>query len=271
MTCQEALSLLYEIIDNEASDIDAEKVREHLSHCKDCSSLYQVEASVNELLKEKIKSSDEAPKVDSLRLKVLAELDHVDTEMKAKGGEGIIPGKKKAFLGTSAILAIAATIVVLLGGLYIGSGFISHSEYFVPLERAHWQADENPDLYRNNASTISARSMITAHGSYQLSERVSDYRLVGGQVEEIDGAEMSHFLYSNGQKNVSVFLAPASAITFPDDFEQNEVTRGDITFLDHNCRGCRLVFHRMGDWMIVTATTDKDIDLFDFVPGRKVI
>ena len=35
MKCQEALDLLYEIIDKEASEIDTQAVKRHLDYCQD--------------------------------------------------------------------------------------------------------------------------------------------------------------------------------------------------------------------------------------------
>ena len=46
MECQDALDLLHEIIDKEASDIDTAQVKEHLEKCRDCFKKFKVEESV---------------------------------------------------------------------------------------------------------------------------------------------------------------------------------------------------------------------------------
>ena len=81
MNCQEALNLLYDIIDKEASEIDTQQVQEHLSRCRHCSEIYKVEKSVNALLKAKMQASSPAPCVDALKLRVLNELDAVDGDL----------------------------------------------------------------------------------------------------------------------------------------------------------------------------------------------
>jgi len=43
MNCQEALSLLYDVIDKEASQIDIKEVQKHLDCCQDCLKRFQVE------------------------------------------------------------------------------------------------------------------------------------------------------------------------------------------------------------------------------------
>ncbi|HWR83894.1 MAG TPA: hypothetical protein VN285_11390, partial [Candidatus Deferrimicrobium sp.] len=70
---------------------------------------------------------------------------------------------------------------------------------------------------------------------------------------------------------VSVFVAPVTEFAIPDDLSEAQVERGLITFYDHHCRGCRLVYHRAGSAVVITATTSHTTDLFDFVPGRGVI
>ena len=75
MNCQEALNLLYDIIDKEASEIDTEQVQEHLSRCRHCSEIYRVEKSVNALLRAKMQTSSPEKCVDALKSRVLGELD----------------------------------------------------------------------------------------------------------------------------------------------------------------------------------------------------
>jgi len=94
MNCQEALSLLYDIIDKEASEIDVKEVEEHLRNCQDCSGVYRLERSVNELVQEKLTHQKATPKLDSLKAKVLAELDEIDCANRPQ--KDPFPEKKKA-------------------------------------------------------------------------------------------------------------------------------------------------------------------------------
>ena len=80
MNCQEALSLLYDIIDNEASEIDSQQVREHLENCTDCDGVFRLEESVNELLRARLKNPKPNPRLKALKAKVLSQFDAIDCE-----------------------------------------------------------------------------------------------------------------------------------------------------------------------------------------------
>ena len=74
MNCQEALDLLYDIIDKEASDIDTQQVQEHLNHCRDCFEKYKVEGAVHDFIKAKLDSDTPGPRLDTLKSRILTRL-----------------------------------------------------------------------------------------------------------------------------------------------------------------------------------------------------
>lgn len=80
MNCQEALSLLYDIIDREASEIDTRQVEEHLARCRDCSGVYKIERSIAKLIQERLSNTEPTPQFAKLRATVLRQLDEIDTE-----------------------------------------------------------------------------------------------------------------------------------------------------------------------------------------------
>ena len=80
MNCREALSLLYDIIDSEASEIDINQVEEHLEQCHDCSGIYEIEHSVNKLIQEKITNQEPTPNFAKLKANILQQLNKIDTE-----------------------------------------------------------------------------------------------------------------------------------------------------------------------------------------------
>jgi anti-sigma factor (TIGR02949 family) len=268
MNCQEALSLLYEIIDKEASEIDIRQVEEHLSHCHDCSGIYRLERSVNELIRERLQHQEVTPRLDSLKTKILTELDAIDCAHqnleapKKKLSEAAPP---RAFpLGRT--LAFAASVMVVIGAFFVGKSiFFDHATY-LPLEQAHWAAVENLDDHRN--STVTTSTLVSTQQSlaYGLAEQIGSFTLVGGHPETVDNIPLAHFVYHNQNRIVSVFVIDADLINLADDLLETLVIRNGIEFYDHNCRGCRLVYHRVGRALIVTATTERDIELLDFVP-----
>jgi len=273
MNCQEALNLLYDIIDREASEIDIKQVEEHLSHCHDCTGVYRFENSVNELIRERLKRQDVTPRLDSLKPKILSELDAIDCANRPPD-----PVKKKlpdaAVLPTFRLgrtLAVAASVIVVLGAIFVGKSVFSEHAAYLPLEQAHWTDSENLDSQRNDAVTAAALAGVRQTLSYDLVDRVNSFTLVGGHTETIDNIPLAHFIYHNENHIVSVFVIDAALMTLPDDLLETLVTRNGIDFYDHNCRGCRLVYHRVGNALIVTATTQRDIDLLDFVPDRNPV
>jgi len=273
MNCQEALNLLYDIIDKEASEIDIGQVKEHLSHCHDCSGIYRLERSVNELIRERLKHQETTPRLDSLKSRILSELDEIDRanrpfdQTKKKQSEAT---PQPAFrLGL--ILTIAACVIVVLGAFLIGKNVFSDHAAYLPLEQAHWAAVENLESHRNDAVTAAALSNVQQSLSYDLVDRVRSFVLVGGSIDTIDDIPLAHFVYHNDNRVVSVFVIDAALITLPDDLIETLVSRNGVQFYDHHCRGCRLVYHRVGNALIVTATAQPDIELLEFVPDRNPV
>lgn len=264
MNCQDALDLLYDIIDREASEIDAQQVKEHLENCRDCFEVYRLEQSVQDFINEKIKVASSSPKVDELKTRILSRLDDIDRENPTTR-------EPRFFSLTAKVSVAAASLVILIGAAFLLSAFYRHNDLYMPLERAHWAASDNPDSYRNGQVTASLISDIRDLHLYDVSGEVMDFALVGANSEEIMGVQMNHLVYHNGKRLVSVFLAPADEFEITSDLEESRVERNNIVFFDHNCRGCRLVYHRVGSLVVITASTERDVNLLEFVPGSLAI
>ena len=264
MNCQDALDLLYDIIDREASEIDAKQVKEHLENCRDCFEVYRLEQSVQDFINEKIKDTSDTPKAEELKTKILTRLDEIDREN---------PNKRETsfFRLTTRTLVAAASLVILIGAGFLIAAFYRHSDVYVPLERAHWEVVENPGSHQDRQTTAALLAAIKENHQFNISDNVMNFSLLGASNDEIMGAPMSHLVYGNGEKVVSVFLVSSSEFAIDPDLEGSRVIRGEITFFDHNCRGCRLVYHIAGSLVVITATTDRDLDLLEFVPELAVI
>ncbi len=264
MNCQEALNLLYDIIDKEASEIDTRQVQEHLSRCRDCFNKYELEKSVQGFIQAKLDDDQPALKLDGLKAKIAGKLDAVDSESRAHR-------RRSPFRIASFSLAAAALLVVMIGAANLISDFVRHNEQLIPLERAHWSARENSRTFSadNPGSALIARYQDNLQ--YELHHQVNDFKLVGAMTEEIMGVEMGHFVYSSNGSIVSVFVVPADSFGIPGELKENEVIRNNLHFFDHNCRGCRLVFHQQGSAVIITATTDTSVELLEFIPGHMAI
>ncbi|MEW6412014.1 MAG: zf-HC2 domain-containing protein [Candidatus Zixiibacteriota bacterium] len=264
MNCQDALDLLYDIIDREASEIDTQKVKEHLENCRDCFEVYRLEQSVQEFINEKIKHAASLPKVEHLKSKILDRLDEIDKES---------PGRRQPrfFRLTTRTLVAAASLVILVGAGLLLAAFYRHNGSYLPLEQAHWTATENMNVYSDGDATAQVLAAVQREYAYDLKPQVSDFQLVGGTSEEIMGIRMAHFVYADDDRLISVFVAPSDEFEIPSDLKDSQVVRHNITFFDHNCRGCRLVYHQVGSLVIITATVDRDVELLDFLPGDAVV
>lgn len=266
MNCQEALALLYDIIDKEATDIDAAEVRAHLDKCHDCLHKYNLESSVNALINERLKSSKATGCTEVIRKNIISQLDVIDGE----SAGSVTKARRFPFGGTALVMAIAATVVVVIGGIFVAASLKDHHAVFLPLEEAHWNA-KNVAVRLERDQSISAQAVQFAHAvQYDLDETYDGFRLVRASVDNVMDMQMGHFVLEKGDARVSVFVAPSS-FEIPSELEQHAVTINGIKMFDHNCRGCRLVYHRAGNAVIVTATTEKDIDLLKFAPGRGTI
>jgi anti-sigma factor (TIGR02949 family) len=263
MNCQEALNLLYDIIDKEATDIDAAEVQAHLDKCHHCLKVYNLESTVNALVAERLKSAKATRCADVIRKDLLGMLDKIDAEA------GHAPRvRRRPFDNTAMSLAIAALVVIVVGGSYIGTRVYNHNQVFIPIEQAHWRVSEHEAKQVDNPA-LTTQAVELAHVvQYPLSESLDGFNLINGHVEDVMGIKMGHFVYREGDKLVSVFVAPASSFSIPEELSDNAVTVNGRKLFDHNCRGCRLVYYQDGNVVVITATTDREVDLLAFDPGH---
>lgn len=292
MTCQEALALLYDVIDNEATSVDLNQVKEHLSHCKNCSDVYRVEQAVDRLMKAKLQGDTPTVEIAQLKSSVLSALDAIDSghscSMEKKSPDptfltsaagsnpdhpvretAYVPEKQGIFrLGR--VIAIAASIVVILGATYVGSILLDHRTHYIPLEAIHLEAQQEVNQLADITGAQNLQARVSLDYGYDVFPSVGEFELVAARYDKVDDVDVAHFLYRNGNRVVSVFVAHDGEIEIPEELRDHPVVRDHVEFYDHNCRGCRLVYHTVGDLVVVTATKERDIDLLAFVPGRKV-
>ncbi len=260
MNCQEALNLLYDVIDKEASQIDVKEVQKHLDQCQDCLKKFQIEESLQAIVKERLKAASDIPKIDQLKSKVLAQLEQIDSTL-GRPERNVLPFRMPAVA-----LAIAASGILLIGAAYWGKGLYDHYSEYIPIERAHWSAADNIDSFSDQNNTQLAIAEVVNQGFNILNE-INGLALIGGRMDEIKGVRVPHFLYSDGQVAISFFVFPKDAIELADDLIETHVEIEGRCYLDHNCRGCRLVYHPERESMFITATVDHSYDLLSFNPA----
>ncbi len=266
MNCQEALTLLYDIIDKEASEIDAVEVRAHLDKCEDCLQQYNLATNVNALINERLKSAKATCCTESIKRKLINQLDEID-----KGSDN--PAEKRRgfpFGNTALVIAIAAAVVITIGGLYVSGALVDHHKVFKPLEQAHWDSAGQVNLLAGDIQATTEAFVLASAEEYKPNAEYNGFSMMGAKVENLLGEKMGHFVYQQGSTIVSVFVAPAS-FEIPPQLENGAVMVGGIKMFDHNCRGCRLVYHRTQNAVVIVATTEKSVDLLSFDPGRGAI
>ena len=273
MTCQEALALLYDILDKEASEVDTKEVQAHIKSCKHCAEIYRVEREVNEFIRSRANDTAPAEKLDSLKSKIGSLLDAEDRErpdpfVPSRDGS---PARPTSISRAIRYVAAAAALVVLVWAALTTSDLLRHKDAYAAIEDMHLEAAGTVASYASVGSTESALSTCLESMNYALAESFERFDLVGGKLVDVDGCEMGHFVYTRGDTAVSVFVAPAHSFTIPDELRAHKVTFDGQTFYDHNCRGCRLLFHEVGDVVVITATGCRELDLRRVVPGQSSV
>ena len=264
MNCQEALDLLYDIIDKEASEIDEQQVHEHLKNCSDCAGVYRVERSVNEFLRAKMSSKGPAPKLDDLKSRIKAEMDCIDKENN-------VGHRPRFFRQPVVALAAAASLIILLAAAFSMSTFNQKFRAFSPIQRAHFAIGETHNPHSDGMTLASTTSAVEQQLGYRVESAVGGYELVAGHFETVMEVEMAHFIYKRNGNVVSVFVAPADEFTIPEKDLTLHVNGDKMHLYDHACKHCRLVFHRSDKAIVITATNDKGVELLEFIPGSAVI
>lgn len=266
MNCQQAQSLLYEVIDNEASLAEVENVKAHLSECSDCQQQFTREQTLHAVMITKCQQAVKADCcADRLKAQISERLNAIDQERTQNR-----PVQRPSFRIGRYVLAAAAVLTLVASTVYISSNVSDHQSTFAPIERLHWASAENRAQF-TQANAISASTGILTDFNYELKDTVGNFQLIGNKLDTLEGIPMQHFVYSNEKTLVSVFIVPMDKFSMPDGLEKARVIRNGMTFFDHNCRGCRVVYHQEGKAMIITATTDHSIELLDFIPGRVAI
>lgn len=85
MNCRDALRLLFDVVDNEASESEIKKVREHIQSCEKCAARYEMEQKFKKCIEKKGKFS---PECEKLRDKITQQLDDIDP---GSGGADLFP------------------------------------------------------------------------------------------------------------------------------------------------------------------------------------
>jgi anti-sigma factor (TIGR02949 family) len=259
MNCQEALDLLYDIIDKEANDIDAGEVQRHLDGCRDCFKIYRLESSVQALITERLRNNGSNGNIEGLKSKIVMQLDIIDKE-NAPGA----PPRSYSLIAKT--MVAVASVVIIIGAVSLTSDYYQHAELYMPFEVSHLQV----------LSQIQQPTEVSSHESYlgldfsSIGQELG-FQLISNTPETLDGIAMAHFVFHNGEHTVSVFAAPSSQYAIPNGLSDAAITHEGTVFFAHRCHDCNLLFHQVGNAVIIAVSDKEGFDLFPFSPVEAMV
>jgi anti-sigma factor (TIGR02949 family) len=264
MNCEQALRLLYDIIDKEASEVDVEEVKKHLDHCRDCAKVYRVEGMLNDFIRAKVSEQDSTPHIEDLKTKIVASLDSLDS---GKGSGG----SQRPFRIPALAIAAAASLVLFVGIAFFASNIFHEQVIYTPLERAHLAISTDTERFAASGKHVDGVSLISAGMNYTVQPEVKGYHLAEAFVDTIQGIPMDHLIYCNNKNLISVFVVPTSQFKLPDNIEEHGVQQGNVKLFDQPCQGCRVMYQVTGPVTVITATKCAKVKLEEFIPGYTMI
>jgi mycothiol system anti-sigma-R factor len=252
MTCQEALRLLYEVIDKEADQIDTEKVREHLENCRDCMKRFEFETMFKTFVTERAASPT---RTDQLKYRILARLEEGEPE---KGGFFT-----NFFKNRNLIFAAAAILVIFLVSALSLSQLYRHRTYVYPFEKHHLEGNPSSATESNSGIPLTQiKDYLASELHLALSESVEGYQMLHCGFDDIIGHKYVHVRYRNGSARVSLFFG-RSADTILPNFQR--AFFAGTEYYRHVCADCQMIYWKHGNSIAMAVSEDKTIDLPAFI------
>jgi mycothiol system anti-sigma-R factor len=245
MTCQEALRLLYEVVDKEASQIDVEKVREHLNHCRHCLERYEFEEMFRGFILEKGSSQI---KTEQLKHRILTCIKQEEE-------------KPKSFfeIYKRAIFISAAALVVFIAIALSSAQLYRHHVAIYPFEKRHMEESSRGEPASTGTADISeARSYLASSMHLALSEEKVGFELINAGRDQIVGKEYLHFHFRRGTSAISLFIGNPADVYLP-GFERVSLPHSE--YFRHVCAQCQVIYWKQGNTIFIAVSDDKMIEL----------
>ncbi|SYZ72172.1 hypothetical protein TRIP_C20287 [Candidatus Zixiibacteriota bacterium] len=248
MTCQEALRLLYEVIDKEASDIDIEEVKKHLAHCSDCMSRYEFEKMFKAFVTEKSTSS---VKSAQLKAKILSRIEDAQTETSYRQPS---PLRKRLLY-----LASAAALILFVTAALAVAQFYRHQKFVYPFEKNHMTADNTAGGQIISAAALDGvKDYLAGSMHLAINSDPQGFSLAHAGFDDIRGQHFVHLRYDNGESQVSLFVGNAADMEMP-GFAR-EISEG-TEYFKLICLQCQVVYWTRGNTIFIAVSENKKIDL----------
>ena len=261
MTCQEALRLLYEVIDKEASQIDTKEVEEHLRHCRSCMARYQFEEMFKTFVIEKAAS---VSKSEDLKAKILSKIRQAETDHGNHNHKNE-PLFIKPFRFRMVYLAAAAALIICVVAALAAAKLYRHRAFVVPFEKDHMGihamnvSELDPQQHLNEV-----RQFVTNDMHLAMGQVAPEYTMTSCCFKEMQGKKFAHLRFARGDSHISIFVGQAEGVQLP-DFEP--ATYGGVEYFRKDDDDCRMIYWRLGEALVVAVTDDKSLDLTQFMPA----
>jgi len=254
MTCEEALRLLYDVIDKEASEYDVKRVEEHLHSCKDCMSRYQFEEMFKTFVVDKASTRS---KSDQLKSSILRNIETSKKQPRRLSGGPFRFGLVVAAAAVALVLSIVASFSV--------AEFYRHKVKVYPFEKSHMNGTvENVEFaVAPMSDVVSARNFLANDMHYNFDGNFSGFRLVDAGIEQVLDHQFVHLRYISGNDQVSLFIGNAENIELP-DFEKAVIS--GVEYFRHVCRECKVIYWIDNGVISIAVTENKALDLTPFIP-----
>lgn len=263
MDMKKAQRLLYEVVDNQASDIEKVELENYLKTDASLNAQFNVERRFRSMLKQKA-DAEFCPTAVSER--IAAALDTIDSAESV--GDAAVPAHTTTIISARTgstsrfslryLLPMAASFALFLLGSLTTVQFLQHQEAYGAFEGAHFisrdllQAGPLPEI------SADVTNYITKEFGIGLTENVNGLTLCGGELIDLDETRFAHFKFcGNSQDPISIFVGSAS------DFSLPEIPITIIAgkeYFRHSCHGCELMYWRSGDALIIAATAPDHMD-----------
>ncbi len=248
MTCQDALRLLYEVIDKEASEIDIEQVKEHLNHCSDCMSRYEFEKMFKAFVTEKSGSS---VKSAQLKAKILNRIQEAETDISYRAPS---PMRKRLLY-----LSAAAALVLFVTAALAVAQFYRHQKFVYPFEKNHLSAAASGNGQIINAAALGdIKNYLAGSRHLAINGDPDGFSLVHSGYDEIRGHQFVHLQYHDGENLVSLFIGDASNMEMPGFARE---ISGNTEYFKHICLQCQVIYWIRGNSIFIAVSENKKINL----------
>jgi anti-sigma factor (TIGR02949 family) len=230
VNCRDALRLLYDVVDNEASENEKNQVQEHLKKCRHCSARYELEMKFKNCIEKK---GTFAPDCADLQQRILDQLDAADDTAAGEVGPSPSP-----FRWVAVSLAAAAAIIICIVAASALNDFYHVQNDVVPFTKAHLaNLAESP----TEMAPSDAFDFLYEHTGIRLDlpPELNSDDIHSVAIDTIKGIPFGCIQLSGaGDELVSIFVASKEAYTLPDS--PCKLILGS-KMLVSGCRQCNLV------------------------------